>query len=299
MDEATRGHVFEPFFTTKAPGKGTGLGLATVYGIVKHAGGFVYVYSEPGQGTAFKVYLPRVDEGAEGENAGPAGSASSVTGSPAAEPRPSETLLLVEDEDAVRALAREVLGGAGYVVLEAADGAEALLLCERHPGPIHLLLSDVVMPEMGGRELADRLTALRPGLKVLFLSGYADDAVVRHGVLASQVAFLQKPYSIESLTRKVRDVLASSQPRLLRRACRSGRPVSDQTGHISAPSQGALVVAAHSAGAVHLLSRAAASASTGTSRTRKCTCSPSAWCSTLTDTLYTGTPSLVRPSAAP
>ena len=212
MDEATKGHVFEPFFTTKAPGKGTGLGLAMVYGIVKQAGGFVYVYSEPGQGTAFKVYLPRVDEGTEGGHEARAGSALPAAGVPAADPPPSETLLLVEDEDAVRALTREVLGGAGYTILEAADGAEALLLCERHLGPIHLLLSDVVMPGMGGRELADRLSALRPGLKVLFLSGYADDAVVRHGVLASQVAFLQKPFSIESLTRKVREVLAGRNP---------------------------------------------------------------------------------------
>ena len=198
MDEATRARVFEPFFTTKELGKGTGLGLATVYGVVKQAKGYVYLYSEPGRGTTFKVYLPRVEEEAEAveSRAPPSGSLSGT-----------ETLLLVEDEDAVRALTREILQMGGYTVLEAGNGAEALRLCERHGGPVHLLVTDVVMPEVGGRELADRLTALRPGLKVLYLSGYADDAVVRHGVLGSEVAFLQKPFSIDALARKVREVL--------------------------------------------------------------------------------------------
>ena len=211
MDEATRSHLFEPFFTTKEVGKGTGLGLATVYGIVKQAGGFVSVYSEPGQGTTFKVYLPRVAEGTPEEHE-PAARAPGTTSDGGGAPSPTETLLLVEDEEGVRTLAREVLQTAGYTVLEASGGAAALQVCEEYTGPIHLLVSDVVMPGMGGRELADRLTAQRPEVKVLFLSGYADDAVVRHGVLASQVAFLQKPFTVLALARKVREVLTARAP---------------------------------------------------------------------------------------
>jgi PAS domain S-box-containing protein len=198
MDEATRARIFEPFFTTKAPGQGTGLGLSTVYGIVKQSGGSVEVYSEPGRGSTFKIYLPRL-EGAD--------AAATPSSAELEVPRGRETVLLAEDEDGVRAfvvLALEVLG---YTVLQARDGAEALALCRDDPRPIHLLITDVVMPRMSGRELAERVAALRPGLKVLYLSGYTDDAVVRHGLLQEGVAFLQKPFTPAVLARKVRQVL--------------------------------------------------------------------------------------------
>jgi two-component system, cell cycle sensor histidine kinase and response regulator CckA len=198
MDEATKAHLFEPFFTTKGLGKGTGLGLATVYGIVKQASGCIYIYSEPGRGATFKIYLPHIDEAVPSRRSSP--GMSRIPGG-------TETILLVEDEDAVRALTRHVLQKSGYKVLEARHGGEALRLCGRHREPIHLLLTDVVMPEMGGRELADCLTSLRPEMKVLYLSGYTDDAVVRHGILTADAAFLQKPFSVETLTHKVRDVL--------------------------------------------------------------------------------------------
>ena len=197
MDEATKARIFEPFFTTKDVGKGTGLGLATVYGIVKQAGGFIWVYSEPGQGTSFKIYLPAVDATAEGT------TAASTT--PA--PRGTETVLLVEDAAAVRAVTKQMLERQGYTVLEAPDGEAGLRLAQRHRGVIHLLLTDVVMPRVGGRELAEQLARLRPDMKVLYASGYTDDSVVRHGILESGTAYLQKPFSPESLARKVRDVL--------------------------------------------------------------------------------------------
>jgi PAS domain S-box-containing protein len=197
MDEATKARIFEPFFTTKETGKGTGLGLATVYGIVKQAGGFIWVYSEPGQGTSFKIYLPAVDATAERTTA--------AATTPA--PRGTETVLLVEDAAAVRAVTKQMLERQGYTVLEAPDGEAGLRLAQRHRGVIHLLLTDVVMPRVGGRELAEQLTRLRPDVKVLYASGYTDDSVVRHGILESGTAYLQKPFSPESLTRKVRDVL--------------------------------------------------------------------------------------------
>jgi two-component system cell cycle sensor histidine kinase/response regulator CckA len=198
MTPEVQARVFEPFFTTKEMGKGTGLGLATVFGIVQQTGGHIAVYSEPNVGTTFKVYLPRVEE-----SVSPAKPRTSVL----AVPKGTETVLLVEDEDAVRALVRIILRQAGYHVLEASDGGAALAMAGRHEGPIHLLLSDVVMPVLGGRQLAERLVALHPEMKVLYQSGYTDDAVVRHGILQEKVHFLQKPYSPAALAAKVREVL--------------------------------------------------------------------------------------------
>jgi PAS domain S-box-containing protein len=200
MSEDTRARIFDPFFTTKEKGKGTGLGLSTVYGIVKQSGGNIWVYSELGHGTTFKVYLPEL-------TAGSLKTETAIVESPI--PGGSETILLVEDEDVVRGLARKILEHAGYKVVKASCGKEAIRLCLERAEPIDLLLTDVVMPETSGKEVADRLTELLPGLRVLFMSGYTDEAIVHHGVLDSNVEFIQKPFTPAALVRKVRAVLDS------------------------------------------------------------------------------------------
>jgi PAS domain S-box-containing protein len=200
MDAETRAHIFEPFFTTK--GLGTGLGLATVYGVVKQSGGYIWVYSELGQGTTFKVYLPRLEEGA---------AVPVFPRVPAEAQRGYETVLVVEDEDGVRELAREFLERHGYTVLTARSGPDALALAQQRPGPIHLLITDVVMPGMSGRELAEKMAQLRPELRVLFMSGYTDDAIVQHGILDRGTALLQKPFTRASLAAKVRESLGVAQ----------------------------------------------------------------------------------------
>ena len=198
MDPATQARIFEPFFTTKGPRKGTGLGLAMVYGIVKQSEGNIWVYSERGQGTTFKIYLPKVD-------APLAGAHADTT--PALPPHGKETVLVVEDEEGVRELVRDILEASGYKVLEAAHGAGALEIVERHAGPIHLLVSDVVMPEMSGRDLAQQLAVRCPDTKVLFMSGYTDHAVAHRGVLDPEMEFLQKPFTAATFTGKVRELL--------------------------------------------------------------------------------------------
>jgi two-component system, cell cycle sensor histidine kinase and response regulator CckA len=201
MAKAVRDHIFEPFYTTKAIGKGTGLGLSTVYGIVKQSGGFISVYSEPQHGASFKVYFPVVGEG-NGHHA-----LQSATPEPLGASN-GETIMLVEDEDVVRKLSRSILSELNYKIIEAGNGEKAVELAKSHPGEIHLLLTDVVMNGIGGQELARRIRKLRPGIKVIYMSGYTDDAIVRHGVLESATNFIQKPFSPKVLTRKVREVLA-------------------------------------------------------------------------------------------
>ncbi|MBI4213699.1 MAG: response regulator [Chloroflexi bacterium] len=204
MDPETQERIFEPFFTTKEPGKGTGMGLATVYGIVQQSNGHVWVYSEPGRGTTFKIYLPM----AEGEPEAPASAPASGA---ALEPG-DETVLLVEDQAGVRALAQEVLQASGYVVLPAKDGDEALRICESHTGPVHLLLTDVVMPGMSGPDLAAALAVQRPDLRVLYMSGYTSEAAHRHGVLEQSGAYLEKPFTPRQLASKVRETLDAPRP---------------------------------------------------------------------------------------
>ncbi len=198
MDRKTQDRIFDPFFTTKERGKGTGLGLATVYGIVKQSGGYIWVYSELGRGTVFKVYLPRVSQGA----------ASQAHSDPDAPPRRgTETILLAEDSESLREIAREYLESLGYTVIEASSGTEALKRAGEFAGAIHLLLTDVMMPEMNGNKLANLIMRTRPEIKVLFTSGYTDDAVARHGILENGMPFIQKPYRPKALARKVREVL--------------------------------------------------------------------------------------------
>jgi PAS domain S-box-containing protein len=203
MDPDTQARIFEPFFTTKGPGKGTGLGLSTVYGIVKQSGGYIFAYSEVNRGTTFKIYLPRIEGSVE-----PLEQAKT----PLARCAGSETVLLVEDEPGVRILVRETLRMYGYIVLEARHGYEALLIEQEHLNQIQLLITDVVMPQMSGREVADRLLSARRDLKVLYISGYTEAAVIHHGVLDPGTAFLQKPFSPDDLIRKVRQVLDGDRP---------------------------------------------------------------------------------------
>ena len=198
MDKETLSRIFEPFFTTKEKGKGTGLGLSTVYGIVKQSGGYVFAQSEPGQGTTFRIYLPRVEDAAE---------VASTVKSIETATRGSETVLLVEDEESVRQLVKETLENRGYKVIEAENGEAALKVALSCEEPIHLLITDVVMPGISGRELAQQLAKTHPSTKVLFLSGYTEDAIVHQGALEPEGAFLQKPFTLQSLARKVREVL--------------------------------------------------------------------------------------------
>jgi len=203
IEAEVQAHIFEPFFTTKEHGKGTGLGLSTVYGIVKQHDGYIAVDSDVGRGTTFTIYLPRVEDAVE-----PVGGGAAPDGSP----RGEETILLVEDEGDVRELAREILEKSGYAVLEAANGPDALRIAARHEGVIHLLLTDVVMPQMSGRELARRLVRKRPEVRVLYTSGYIDENMIRRSVVDEDTALLKKPFSSDALVRRVREVLDGRPP---------------------------------------------------------------------------------------
>jgi PAS domain S-box-containing protein len=199
MKRETQQHIFEPFFTTKGAGNGTGLGLSTVYGIVKQSGGYIWVYSEEGNGTVFKVYLPHAGEGEEVARTGKRLTPTGLTG--------NESVLLVEDDNALRYVACRSLRTYGYHVLEAHNGREALELCERHEGPIDIVVTDLVMPEMSGSELASRIAAHRPGIRVLLMSGYAGDEVARRNIARSDSAFIEKPFTGDALAARVREVL--------------------------------------------------------------------------------------------
>jgi CheY-like chemotaxis protein len=227
MDSETQAHMFEPFFTTKAPGKGTGLGLATVYGVVKHSDGWIWVDSEPGRGTSFKIYLPRVEEALIGEcrveervekseqsqlapfRTEQSQPPSKTSTSLSTAPKGTETVLVVEDQDGIRDIVRESLRRNGYKVLIAVDGNEALQMASAYPDPIHLLVTDLVMPNIGGRELAQRLMPLRPRMKVLFMSGYSEHSALdsENKEMDPSTTILQKPFSLDALARNVRRVL--------------------------------------------------------------------------------------------
>jgi CheY-like chemotaxis protein len=198
MDEATQAQIFGPFFTTKGPGKGTGLGLSMVFGFIQQSGGHIVVSSRPGAGSTFTIYMPAF----EGEEV-----PSEAEDQQKPLPGGSETILLVEDESGVRMLSRQVLVARGYTVLEAAQGHEAIELVQRGGQTIHLLITDMVMPGMGGSQLAEQVRALRPGIKLLLISGYSDDTLLRHGGVMPGTHFLQKPFSVSTLTVKVREIL--------------------------------------------------------------------------------------------
>jgi nitrogen-specific signal transduction histidine kinase/ActR/RegA family two-component response regulator len=202
MDKEVQSHLFEPFFTTKEKGRGSGLGLSTVYGIIKQSGGNIWAYSEPSLGTTFKIYLPRVEKSAK---------VYKPKARPSTAPGGTETILLVEDEEAVRTMVSRILQNKGYTVLEARQGVEAIEICERYHDSIHLMVTDVIMPQMSGRELAERLAPLLPDMKVLYMSGYPDNTIVQHGVLEAGTAFLQKPFTLNALELKVREVLDASR----------------------------------------------------------------------------------------
>lgn len=201
MDAATQAQVFEPFYTTKAEGRGTGLGLATAYGIVKQSDGYIWIYSEVGKGTVFRVYFPRVDEALATERARPRSVRRPAT----------ETLLVIEDEPAARELVAEILRREGYLVLGAGDGAEGVEVARSSREPIHLLLTDVVLPKLGGRAAAEHIRAIHPGIKVLYMSGYTDNEVSRHGVLDPGIVLLQKPFTPDDLVRRVGEVLEEAR----------------------------------------------------------------------------------------
>jgi CheY-like chemotaxis protein len=198
MDKVTQEHIFEPFYSTKEKGKGTGLGLSTVYGIIKQNNGFIWVYSEPGQGSVFKVYFPRIKADADSEK---------IEQQPEDVIGGSETVLLVEDDDGLRKLLQGILNKKGYKVLEAENGEDALRISRTHDGSIDLILTDVVMPKMSGKKVVERLQRLYPHVKVIYMSGYTDDAIVHHGVLEPGINFIEKPFTTEKLARKIREVL--------------------------------------------------------------------------------------------
>jgi CheY-like chemotaxis protein len=218
MDQTTQSQIFDPFFTTKEFGKGTGLGLSTVYGIVKQSSGYIWVYSELGKGSIFKVYLPRVG--------GAATPRQQITADGAAE-RGSETILLAEDSDGLREIAREYLGNLGYTVIEASSGEQALQRAHEFAGEIHLLLTDVVMSGMNGRELADRIVQKYPSIKILFTSGYTDDSVARQGIFDLTAAFIQKPYRPKALAKKIRETLKAPASDTENAEVSSARPSGD------------------------------------------------------------------------
>jgi PAS domain S-box-containing protein len=202
MDADTQAHIFEPFYTTKEKGKGTGLGLATVYGIVKQSGGYVWVYSEIGRGTTFKIYLPSVEEEV---------APREIRKAVASLPRGTETVLLVEDEEGVRELAKEYLESCGYKVLVAQNGQAAIDLVSKHSGPIDLMMTDIVMPGLSGSDLAKQVKSLRPDIRVVYMSGYTDQAIIHHGILSSDVLLLQKPFTMSTLAHKLREALSTKQ----------------------------------------------------------------------------------------